>query len=119
MRGCSVLTRPPSSSGDLGQVLDRRHRDPDLLQEGGRAAAGDELDVELREPARERLEALLVVDGDQRALDHEISPRTTCGQQAVLDGLDARLAATRASSSGSTGTRSAAITGPVSTPPST
>ncbi len=102
----------------LGQLLDRRHRDPDLLQEGGRAAAGDELDVELRQPAGERLEALLVVHREQRASDHWINPRTTCGSRRCSTAWT-RSFSESASSSGSTGTRSAAITGPVSTPPST
>ena len=65
--------------GHLGQVLDEGHRDADLLQEARGAAGRDQLDVELREAARKRLEALLVVDREQRPPDHEISSRTTCG----------------------------------------
>src|SRR6185437_16201511 len=102
----------------LGQVLDRCDRDPDLLQEGGRASAGDELHAQLRQPARERLQPLLVVDGDQRALDHEISSRTTWGRSRCSTAWT-RARRLDASSPARTGTRSAAITGPLSTPSST
>src|SRR2546423_247658 len=48
--------------GHLGQLLDRRHVDPELVQERGRAAARHELEVELREAPCELLEPALVVD---------------------------------------------------------
>jgi hypothetical protein len=51
MRGCSVLTRPPSSQ-DLRQLLDPRRFDAAIGEELG-GSAGDELDVQLGEPARE------------------------------------------------------------------
>src|SRR5204863_1664448 len=101
----------------LGDLLDRRHRDPELGQEGRSAAARHELDVERHQPARELLEPGLVVDGDQRAF-HAISSRTTCGRRRCSTDWtrERRLCS---SSPGSTGTGSAAITGPLSIPPST
>ena len=112
------LHAPAQQLGCLGYVLDRRDRDPDLLQERGRAAARHDLDVELREAACERLEALLVVDRDQRALDHEISSRTTSGRSRCSTAWT-RARRLETSSPASTGTRSTAITGPLSTPSST
>jgi hypothetical protein len=54
--------------GDTGQLLDAVDVDADLLLEVvGRAAAGDDVPPELREPAGEFFEPGLVVDGDQRA----------------------------------------------------
>ena len=49
---------PPSSSGTSVSVLDGVTASPTFCRKRGRAAARDELDVELGEPARERLEAL-------------------------------------------------------------
>jgi hypothetical protein len=62
--------------GDLGELLDGRCVDPALAQELRRPAAGDELDVELGETARELLEAGLVPDRKQRPLDQEMSSLT-------------------------------------------
>ena len=56
--------------GELRDVLHARHGEPRLLERGRRPSARDELAAELREPARERHEARLVVDGDQRAHQH-------------------------------------------------
>jgi hypothetical protein len=112
------LDSPAEQLGHLGQLLDGSDRDSDLLEERGRAAAGDELDVELRQAPGERLQAVLVVDRDQRAADHAISSRTTCGRRRCSTAWTRALRLS-ASSEGRTGTRSAAITGPESTPPST
>jgi hypothetical protein len=66
--------------GHSGQLLDALDVEPDLgLEEVGGAAAGDQLAAELGEPARELLEAPLVVDGDQRAQScFTTSRRTRC-----------------------------------------
>ena len=102
----------------LRHVLDRRRADPHLLEERSRAAARDELDVQAGQAARELLEPGLVVDGEKRPADHGISPRTTCGRSRCSAACT-RARRLASSSPGCTGTRSAAITGPVSTPPST
>src|SRR5205823_1805510 len=112
------LDPPAEELGHRGHVLDRSHREPELAQERRRAAARDELYAEPREPARELLQARLVVDGDERALDHVTSPRTTRGS-SLCSTACTRARRLFSSSPGSTGTGSAAITGPVSTPPST
>ncbi len=66
--------------GRLGQGLDAAHLQAQLLEERRGAAARDQLHAELVEPARERLEPVLVVDRDQRARDHEAtSSETTRG----------------------------------------
>src|SRR5262249_52642649 len=62
------LHPPAEYLGRAGQVFDPVDVEPDLaLEEVRRAAAGDEVPAEVGEPAREALEAGLVVDGDQRA----------------------------------------------------
>src|SRR6266542_337793 len=53
--------------GRLGHVFDVRDLQALLLEEPGRAAAGDELETELVQPARELVEPRLVIDRDQRA----------------------------------------------------
>ena len=70
------LHAPAEQLREARDVLDRRHREPCLRERGRRAPARHELEAELGEPARERREARLVVDGDQRA--H--SSRTTFGR---------------------------------------
>ena len=102
----------------LRHVLDRGRADPHLLEEGCRAPARDQLDVEAGQAARELLQPGLVVDGEKRPPDHGISPRTTCGRSRCSAACT-RARRLASSSPGCTGTRSAAITGPVSTPPST
>ena len=64
---------------DAGQLLDQRHAELVLLDVRRRAAARDQLHAELGEPAREGVEPRLVVDGEQRAFDHSVSSRRTCG----------------------------------------
>ena len=61
------LDAAPEQLRHLRQLLDRRHVDPELVQEGGRAAARHELDVQLREPARELLQPRLVVHREKGA----------------------------------------------------
>jgi hypothetical protein len=100
---------------DLGQVLDQQRVDAVLGEVRGGAAARDELDAEVGEPARELGEAGLVVDGEERP--HRISSRTTSGRRRCSTRwMRARSVSTV--SSGSTGTVSCRITGPVSTPAS-
>src|SRR5215212_3120394 len=98
----------------LGQGLDMRALDAVLLQEGSRSSAGDDGDVELGEPAREVGEPGLVVNRDQRS--HR--SRTTFGSNACST-VWTRARSVSTVSSGRTGTRSAAITGPESIPSST
>jgi hypothetical protein len=53
------------------QLLDRRDRDPLVVQEAGGAAAGDQVDVKVLETLRELDQAGLVVCTQERALDQE------------------------------------------------
>src|SRR5262249_49882483 len=95
--------------------LDRGRVEPKLAQEAlCRAAGRHELDAEVGELAGEHLEPGLVVDGDHRS--H--SSLTTFGRSSCSAALT-RSRSVSAVSPGRTGTRSAAITGPVSTPSST
>ena len=115
MRGWSVFTRPPSISGDVGHVLDALDRQAELSQEGGGAAAG----ARARQPSSASPRAntsspVLVVRGDQRA--H--SSLTTFGSSRCSTSW-MRSCSVVGVSSGSTGTRSCASTGPLSTPSST
>ena len=87
MRGCSVLTRPPSISG--APVTDSTDV-TSSPSSSSRAAVPPEAtssQPSVGEAARELVEAGLVVDGDQRA--H--SRLTTARQQLVLDGVDPLL----------------------------
>ena len=84
MRGCSVLTRPPSISGTSVSSSTRVTSSPRLLEGDGGAAAGDELDAELGEAARERPPARPCgrrrAGRAQRAAQRRpISSRTTSG----------------------------------------
>ena len=92
------LHAPAEQLAGSGQLLDERHAELVLLDEGGRASARDELDAEVREAARERVEAGLVVHGEERALDHSIAraaPRGTGGARprAGARGVRGRIAA--------------------------
>src|SRR5206468_7105389 len=121
-RGVNVrmerLDAAPEQLGDLRQVVDTPDLDPVLRQVVGGAAAGDELDAELGEARRELGEALLVVRRQKCALDQEISSLTACGSSRRSTSCTrARRVSTVSPSR--TGTGSAAITGPVSTPSST
>ena len=108
------LHAPAEHLGEAGDVLDRRHREPCLLESRRSAAARHELEPEVSEPASELDDAGLVVDGDQRA--H--SSRTTFGSSRC-SATCTRSRSVSTVSPASTGTRSLAITSPVSIPPST
>ena len=97
-----------------GDLLDVLHRKADRLERGRRVPARHEPPAERDEPARERVQAGLVPGGDQRA--H--SSLTTSGSSRCST-CWTRARSVSTVSSGSTGTRSAAITGPVSIPSST
>src|SRR5581483_9693502 len=99
---------------ELGELLDARDLEPELLEVLGRAAARDELPAEPGETAREFAETGLVVGRDQRA---HSSP-TTRGSSACSISL---MRACRVSgvSFARTGTRSCARIGPLSMPSST
>ena len=108
------LHAPAEHLGEAGDVLDRGHREPCLLESGRRPAARHELEAEVDEPACELDDAGLVVDGDQRA--H--SSRTTFGSSRCSAACT-RSRNVSTVSPASTGTLSLAITSPVSTPLST
>ena len=61
------LDPPAHDLGEAREVLDRADLEPGLAQRGGRAARGDQLDAERREPARELDDARLVRHRQQRA----------------------------------------------------
>jgi hypothetical protein len=97
-----------------GHVLDPVDLEAELFDEGGGAAARDELAAELRETLGELVESRLVVDRDQRA--H--SSLTTLGRSSCSTAwMRARSVSTVSPSC--TATRSCTITEPVSTPSST
>src|SRR5262245_27486674 len=99
---------------ELGQRLDPLDVQPTLLEVGRSTSARDELPAELRETGGELVEPGLVVDGDQSPQ----SALTTLGRSRCSTACTrARRLSTVSSSR--TGTRSAAMTGPVSTPSST
>ena len=103
---------------DLGQLLDARDLDPVLREVICSAAARDDLDAQLREPGRELGQSFLVVRRDQRALDQEISS-LTASESSRCSTSCTRARNVSTVSSSRTGTGSAAITGPESTPSST
>jgi hypothetical protein len=116
--GMQRLDATAEQLGDLRQLLDARRLDAALGEELGGSAAGDELDIQLGETARELLEAGLVRDREQRPLDQEMSSLIVCGSRRCSTACTRARSVSTVSSS-STGTRSATITGPVSTPSST
>ena len=111
------LHAPAEELGDLGQGLDPRGLDPVLLEIVGGAAAGDELDAKVGEPLRELGEAFLFERGEQARLITRSARAQPWGAAGAAAWTRARRVATVSPSS--TGTGTAAITGPVSTPSST
>ena len=103
--------------GEPGHVLDARDGEPLVLEEPRRAAARDQLEAELGQSLREGAEPGLVVDGEERP-HAAVSSRTTRGSRSCSTAWT-RARRVAGVSSGSTGTGSAAITAPVSTPSST
>jgi hypothetical protein len=99
---------------DAGQLVDVLDVEADVaLEKRGRAAARDELEAELGQPAREVLQAGLVVDGDQcTALQSSL---TTSGSRRCSTAWMRSTSVSR----GSTGTHSWRMTAPVSRPSST
>ena len=61
------LHAPTQELGDVRDLLHRHDVDAELPDVGGGAAAGHELDAEVGEPARERVEFRLVEDRDEGA----------------------------------------------------
>src|SRR5207253_9512928 len=94
--------------GEVGQLVDARRPDAHVLEELGRAAAGDELDVERGEAARKLGDPRLVVDGDQRAQ----RSLTTSGSSRCSTPWIRSTSVSR----GSTGTTSWRRAGPLSPP---
>jgi hypothetical protein len=103
---------------DLGQLLDARDLDAVLRKMVGGPAAGDDLDPELDEPRRELRQPFLVVGRNERALDQEISSLTVSGSSRCSASCTRARSVSTVSPS-RTGTGSALITGPESTPSST
>src|SRR5262249_33759738 len=112
--GVQGLHPAPEHLREAGDVLDLRDRETPLFERRRRATARNELESELGETARERHDARLVVDGDQRA---HSSPTTFGSSRCSASWTRSRSDSTL--SSGRTGTGSLAITAPVSTPAST
>ena len=118
IRGCSVFDAAAEELRDLGQVLDTGDLDVVLRQVVGGSAARDDLDAQLCEPLRELDDARLVEGREQRPLDQEISSRTAFGS-SLCSTAWTRARSDSTVSSSRTGTGSATITAPVSTPSST
>jgi hypothetical protein len=112
------LDTPAQQLRELGQVLDPLDLDSVLGEMVGGAATCDELDSEVGETAGELSEPCLVEGREKGALDQEINSRTAFGSRRCSTALTRSRSVSTVSSS-RTGTRSAAITGPVSTPSST
>ena len=96
---------------ELGQTLDRRHRQAELTDRVRRAAARDQLPVERGESLRERVEAGLVEHRDQRTHSSLTTSGSSRCSTARIRWISVSL--------GWTGTGSWRITGPVSRPSST
>jgi hypothetical protein len=112
------LDTPAQQLRKLGQILDPLDLDSVLGEMVGGAAACDELDPEVGETAGELGEPCLVEGREEGTLDQEMSSRTALGSRRCSTALTRSRSVSTVSSS-RTGTRSAAITGPVSTPSST
>jgi hypothetical protein len=112
------LDAPSEHLRDVGELLDGGDLDPAFPQELRCPAAGDELDVELLQPAREVLEPGLVERGEQCAPNQEMSSRTVSGRSRCSTACTRARSVSTVSPS-STGTLSVTITGPVSMPSST
>ena len=109
------MERLDASAEQLGRprhLLDGRHGDPLLGQDGRRPARGDDLPAELGETAREVVDAVLVPDADQRTRQSSLttSGRSRCSTAWIRSTSVAR---------GSTASSSCTITGPESRPSST
>ena len=102
---------------DLGQVLDARHIEAVLGEVIGGPAARDDLDAQLGEPLGELDDARLVERRDHCS-HHEISSRTALGS-SLCSTAWTRARSDSTVSSSRTGTGSATMTAPVSTPSST
>jgi hypothetical protein len=112
------LDTPAQQLRELGQILDPLDLYSVLGEMVGGAAACDELDAEVGETASELGQPRLVEGREKGTLDQEISSRTALGSRRCSTALMRSRSVSTVSSS-RTGTRSAAITGPVSTPSST
>ena len=97
---------PPASRGS---------RSP---RDARRAAACDEVDAEVLETLRELDQPRLVPGGQEGAADHSIRPRTVSGRRRCSTAWTRARSVSTVSPS-CTGTGSATITAPVSTPSST
>src|SRR6478672_4781569 len=112
--GVQCLDAAAEHLRELGQRLDPLHGQAELLEVGRGATARDELPAEVGKPAREDVEPCLVICGDQRA--HSSS--TMRGSSRCSISL-MRACSVSGVSPESTGTRSCARIGPLSTPSST
>jgi hypothetical protein len=112
------LDAPAEQLRDLGQGLDPGNLEAVLGEMVGGPAARDDLDPELDEPLGELDEARLVEGGDECPLDQEISSRTAFGS-SLCSTAWTRARSDSTVSPSRTGTVSATMTAPVSTPSST
>ena len=105
---------------EAGEALDGRDRDPLVGERLAPCRRSRRARRRARELARERGDAGLVVDGEERAMDRHaaISSLTTSGRSRCSTACT-RARSVSVVSPGSTATGSARITGPVSTPSST
>ena len=104
--------------GEARQLLERGSPGSLLGEQRRGAAARDDLEVEPDELRRERRDAGLVEHGEQGTLHAAVSSLTTSGSRRCSAAWT-RARSESGVSPASTGTRSAAITAPVSIPSST
>ena len=104
--------------GEARQLLEPDHRDPLLGEQRRGAAARDDLEVEPDELRRERRDARLVEHREQSTPHAAVNSLTTSGSRRCSAAWT-RARSESGVSPSSTGTRSAAITAPVSIPSST
>ena len=104
--------------GEARQLLEPDHGDPVVCEQRRGAATRDDLEVEPDELRREGCDAGLVEHGEQCAPHAAVSSLTTSGSRRCSAAWT-RARRESGVSPASTGTRSAAITAPVSIPSST
>ena len=104
--------------GEARQLLEPDHWDPLVREQRCRAATRDDLEVEPHELRCEGRDAGLVEDREEGALHAAVSSFTTSGSRRCSAAWT-RARRESGVSPASTGTRSAAITAPVSIPSST
>jgi hypothetical protein len=112
------LDPPAEQLRDLGQILDPGNLEAVLGEMVSGPTARDDLDPELGEALRKLDEARLVECGQKGPLDQEISSRIALGR-SLCSTAWTRARSDSTVSPSRTGTGSATMTAPVSTPSST